>query len=38
MIDPKWKHKDIWKTDGDTFLIEVVRWSSPSTAKTTQRF
>jgi hypothetical protein len=29
MTDLIWKHKDIWKVDGDTFLIEVVRWSSP---------
>ena len=29
MIEPKWEHKDIWKSYGKDFLIEVVRWSSP---------
>lgn len=29
MIDPKWEHKDIWKSRGKNFLVEVVRWQSP---------
>lgn len=29
MHEPKWEHKDTWKSHGKNFLVEVVRWQSP---------
>jgi hypothetical protein len=29
MTNLNWKHKDLWKIDGDTFVVEVAYWTSP---------